>query len=218
MQNIYYKNYFITLLLSFFMIVPLTTLAESYGNEGGEYDEIYDPKHLIEDIIYDVIQTIRRDRARYEDDKEEVYRLVKEVIMPHVNVAKMSTLILGRNKHQFTEEQFTEFVYLFETVTIHSYAMYILEYKDSYSLYFRSTRFNNTRTAATVHMILKLEQNRKVNTHFALYYDKNNATWKIFNLAFEGINYGIVYRNSYNGIIKNHGIDVLLNRLRKKLK
>jgi phospholipid transport system substrate-binding protein len=218
MQNIYYKNYFIALLLSFFMIVPLTTFAESYGRQGGEYDEIYDPKHLIEDIIYDVIQTIRRDRARYEDDKEEVYRLVKEVIMPHVDLAKMSTLILGRNKHQFTEEQFTEFVYLFETVTIHSYAMYILEYKDSYSLYFRFTRFNNTRTAATVHMILKLEQNRKVDTHFALYYDKNNATWKIYNLAFEGINYGIVYRNSYNEIIRNHGIDALLNRLRKKLK
>jgi len=200
------------------MIVPLTTFSESYDRNGGEFDEIYDPKYLIEDVIYDIIRTIRRDRERYEDNKEEVYRLVKEIIMPHVDVAKMSTLILGRNKHQFTEEQFTEFIYLFENITIHSYAMYILDYKDSYSLYFHATRFNNTRTTATVHMILKLEQNRKVTTHFALYYDKNTATWKIFNLAFEGINYGLVYRHSYNDIIKNHGIDVLLNRLRKKLK
>ena len=66
-------------------------------------------------------------------------------------------------------------------------------------------------------MILKLEQNRKVDTHFALYYDKNNATWKIFNLAFEGINYGLVYRNSNNEIIRNHGVDALLDQLRKKL-
>ena len=67
-------------------------------------------------------------------------------------------------------------------------------------------------------MILKLEQNRKVDTHFALYYDENNATWKIFNLAFEGINYGLVYRNSYNEIIRNHGVNILLNQLREKLK
>ena len=216
MQN--YKNYFIALLLSFFMVVPLTAFAESYDRDGGEFDEIYDPKYLIEDVIYDVIRTIRRDRERYEDNKAEVNELVKEKIMPHVDVAKMSTLILNRNRHKFTEEQFTEFIYLFENITIHSYAMYILEYKDSYSLHFRNTRFNDTRTTATVHMILKLEQNRKVDTHFALYYDTNNATWRIFNLAFEGINYGLVYRNSYNEIIKNRGVDALLNKLREKLK
>ena len=69
MQNIYYKHYFIALLFSFFMIVPLTTFAESYDRNGGEFDEIYDPKYLIEDVIYDVIRTIRRDRDRYEDNK-----------------------------------------------------------------------------------------------------------------------------------------------------
>ena len=177
-----------------------------------------DPKYLIEDVIYDVIRAIRRDRKRYEDNREEVNKLVKEKIMPHVDVVKMSTLILGRHKRQFTEEQFAEFIHLFESVTIHSYAMYILDYKDSYSLYFRGTRFNIDRGTATVHMILKLEQNRKVDTQFALYYDNDNDTWKIFNLAFEGINYGLVYRNSYNDIIKNHGIDELLNQLRERLK
>lgn len=175
-----------------------------------------DPKYLIEDVIYDVIRTIRRDRERYDDNRAEVNGLVKEKIMPHVDLVKMSTLILGRHKRQFTEEQFAEFIHLFESVTIHSYAMYILDYKDSYSLYFRGTRFNNERGTATVHMILKLEKNRKVDTEFALYYD--NGTWKIFNLAFEGINYGLVYRNTYNDIIKNHGIDELLNQLRKRLK
>ena len=205
MQN--YRNYVIALLISFFML-PLN------ANDHTERES--DPKYLIEDVIYDVIRAIRRDRERYDDNRAEVNGLVKEKIMPHVDVVKMSTLILGRHKRQFTEEQFTEFIQLFEGVTIHSYAMYILDYKDSYSLYFRGTRFNNERGTATVHMILKLEKNRKVDTEFALYYD--NGTWKIFNLAFEGINYGLVYRNTYNDIIKNHGIDALLKRMRERLK
>ena len=206
-----YKNYITTLLLSFF-ILSFVTVARA--NDHIEQES--DPKYLIEDVIYDVIRTIRRDRERYDDNRAEVNGLVKEKIMPHVDLVKMSTLILGRHKRQFTEEQFAEFIHLFESVTIHSYAMYILDYKDSYSLYFRSTRFNNERGTATVHMILKLEQNRKVDTEFALYYD--NGTWKIFNLAFEGINYGLVYRNTYNDIIKNHGIDALLKRMRERLK
>ena len=215
MRNLFYrtnyKNYIIAVMLGFLgatVVLPLKANDHS--------DEDHDPKYLIEHVIYDVIRAIRRDRERYDDNRAEVNGLVKEKIMPHVDVVKMSTLILGRHKRQFTEEQFTEFIQLFEGVTIHSYAMYILDYKDSYSLYFRSTRFNNERGTATVHMILKLEQNRKVDTEFALYYD--NGTWKIFNLAFEGINYGLVYRNTYNDIIKNHGIDALLKRMRERLK
>ena len=206
-----YKNYIIAAVLGFLGATIMLPLKANDHN-----DENHDPKYLIEDVIYDVIRAIRRDRERYEDNREEVNKLVKEKIMPHVDVVKMSTLILGRHKRQFTEEQFAEFIHLFESVTIHSYAMYILDYKDSYSLYFRGTRFNTDRGTATVHMILKLEQNRKVDTQFALYYD--NDTWKIFNLAFEGINYGLVYRSTYNDIIKNHGIDALLKRMRERLK
>ena len=209
--RINYKNYIIAAMLGF---LGATVVLPLNANDHTERES--DPKYLIEDVIYDVIRTIRRDRERYDDNRAEVNGLVKEKIMPHVDLVKMSTLILGRHKRQFTEEQFAEFIHLFESVTIHSYAMYILDYKDSYSLYFRGTRFNNERGTATVHMILKLEKNRKVDTEFALYYD--NGTWKIFNLAFEGINYGLVYRNTYNDIIKNHGIDELLNQLRKRLK
>ena len=207
-----FKGYIIAAMLGF---LGATVVLPLEAND--HTDENHDPKYLIEDVIYDVIRAIRRDRERYDDNREEVNKLVKEKIMPHVDVAKMSTLILGRHKSQFTEEQFTEFIHLFESITIHSYAMYILDYKDSYSLYFHATRFNDAHTIATVHMILKLEQNRKVDTEFALYYDTNDATWKIFNLAFEGINYGLVYRNSYNDIIKNHGIEALLMQLREKL-
>lgn len=209
--RINYKNYIIAAMLGF---LGATVVLPLNANDHTERES--DPKYLIEDVIYDVIRAIRRDRERYEDNRAEVNGLVKEKIMPHVDVVKMSRLILGRHKRQFTEEQFAEFIHLFERVTIHSYAMYILDYKDSYSLYFRGTRFNNERGTATVHMILKLEKNRKVDTEFALYYD--NGTWKIFNLAFEGINYGLVYRNTYNDIIKNHGIDVLLKQMRERLK
>ena len=207
-----FKGYIIAAMLGFLGATVVLPLEANDHN-----DENHDPKYLIEDVIYDVIRTIRRDRERYDDNKAEINGLVKEKIMPHVDVVKMSTLIIGRNKHRFTEEQFTEFMYLFESITINSYAMYILDYKDSYSLYFRSTRFNDERRTAVVHMILKLEQNRKVNTEFALYYDKNTGTWKIFNLAFEGINYGLVYRKSFNDIIKNQGVEALLTQLREKI-
>jgi phospholipid transport system substrate-binding protein len=134
--------------------------------------------------------------------------------MPHIDMRQMSKLILGNNATLFTQEQFVEFSYLFENITIRSYARYILAYKDSYSLNFDDTVMNNN--TAVVYMKLKIANDQVIHTEFALY--RKNSKWAIINIAIEGINYGLVYRNTYNDIIKNHGVDALLNQLREKLK
>jgi phospholipid transport system substrate-binding protein len=171
--------------------------------------------------MYDVIYAIRRDRERYENNDEEVYKLVKRKIMPHVDVRKMSKIVLGRYWRRMTIEQQTEFMYLFETITTRSYAVYILEYKDSYSLHFNRTIYQNNRASAVVHMILKLEQNREVDTRFALYQSPvsiEEGRWKIFNLSIEGINFGMVYRSTYSSVIRQSGIPGLLDKMRQKLR
>lgn len=213
-----YKRFYILIVISFVLLflVPVV-FAESLYHPYPRYN---DPKHLIEDVLKDVIYAIRRDRERYENNDEEVYKLVKRKLMPHVDVRKMSTIVLGRHWNTMTTEQQNEFMYLFEAITTRSYAVYILEYKDSYSLYFKQTRYHNNRASAVVHMLLKLEQNREVDTKFALYQSPlsvEEGVWKIFNLSIEGINFGIIYRNTYSNIIKQDGIKGLLDDMRKKL-
>jgi phospholipid transport system substrate-binding protein len=211
-----YKRFYILVFISFILLflVPVV-FAESLS------PRYNDPKQLIEDVMYDVIYAIRRDRERYENNDEEVYKLVKRKIMPHVDVRKMSKIVLGRYWRRMTIEQQTEFMYLFETITTRSYAVYILEYKDSYSLHFNRTIYQNNRASAVVHMILKLEQNREVDTRFALYQSPvstEEGRWKIFNLSIEGINFGMVYRSTYSSVIRQSGIPGLLDKMRQKLR
>jgi phospholipid transport system substrate-binding protein len=213
-----YKRFYILVVISFVLLflVPVV-FAESSSHPYPIYN---DPKYLIENVIKDVIYTIRTDRERYENNDEEVYKLVKRKIMPHVDVHKMSKIVLGRYWRRMTIEQQTEFMYLFETITTRSYAVYILEYKDSYSLHFNRTIYQNNRASAVVHMILKLEQNREVDTRFALYQSPvsiEEGRWKIFNLSIEGINFGMVYRSTYSSVIRQSGIPGLLDKMRQKL-
>jgi phospholipid transport system substrate-binding protein len=208
-----YKRFYILVFISsvLLFLVPVA-FAESLS------PRYNDPKQLIEDVMYDVIYTIRTDRERYENNDEEVYKLVKRKIMPHVDVRKMSKIVLARHWRQMTIEQQTEFMYLFETITTRSYAVYILEYKDSYSLHFKRTIYHNNGERAVVHMILKLEQNREVDTRFALYQSPTAIDkWKIYNLSIEGINFGIVYRSTYSSVIRQSGIEGLLDKMRQKL-
>ena len=168
-----------------------------------------DPKLLISAITYSAILELRS------NDDVDPHELVERILMPHVDVLKMSKLILGRNWNQFTIEQQEEFALLFETTLKAMYAAYLLQYKDTMAITFRPTSFNTNRTRAGVKMMLHLSATSKVNTRFLLYVIEGN--WKIYNFSIDGINFGIIYRNTYKQLINNLGIEGVLNRMREKL-
>ena len=190
------------------MFIAYNVFANSDGWRHGETQE-EDPKILISGIMHSAVLELRS------DEDVDPHELVERLLMPHVDVPKMSKLILGRNWNQFTTEQQEEFAFLFETILKKMYAAYLLEYKDTMALTFRSTGFNTNRTRANVHMLLHLSATSKVNTRFLLYVVED--IWKIYNFSIDGINFGIIYRNTYKQLINNLGIDGTLERMREKL-
>ena len=202
------KEFFIPLCLLVILVLGARAFANSDGWRHGETQE-EDPKILISGIMHSAVLELRS------DEDVDPHELVERLLMPHVDVPKMSKLILGRNWNQFTTEQQEEFAFLFETILKKMYAAYLLEYKDTMALTFRSTGFNTNRTRANVHMMLHLSATSKVNTRFLLYVVED--IWKIYNFSIDGINFGIIYRNTYKQLINNLGIDGTLERMREKL-
>tara|TARA_B100001013_G_scaffold80422_1_gene43319 strand:- start:237 stop:875 length:639 start_codon:yes stop_codon:yes gene_type:complete len=202
------KEFFIPLCLLVILVLGARAFANSDGWRHGETQE-EDPKILISGIMHSAVLELRS------DEDVDPHELVERLLMPHVDVPKMSKLILGRNWNQFTTEQQEEFAFLFETILKKMYAAYLLEYKDTMALTFRSTGFNTNRTRANVHMLLHLSATSKVNTRFLLYVVED--IWKIYNFSIDGINFGIIYRNTYKQLINNLGIDGTLERMREKL-
>ena len=202
------KEFFIPLCLLVILVLGARAFANSDGWRHGETQE-EDPKILISGIMHSAVLELRS------DEDVDPHELVERLLMPHVDVPKMSKLILGRNWNQFTTEQQEEFAFLFETILKKMYAAYLLEYKDTMALTFRSTGFNTNRTRANVHMLLHLSATSKVNTRFLLYV--TDGIWKIYNFSIDGINFGIIYRNTYKQLINNLGIDGTLERMREKL-
>ena len=135
--------------------------------------------------------------------------------MPHGDVLKMSKLILGRKWNERTTEQQEEFAFLVAATLQTMYAAYLIEYKDTMALTFRPTGFNTNHTRANVHMLLHLSATNKVHTRFLLY--ATEGIWKIYNFSIDGINFGIIYRNTYKQLINNLGIEGVLNGMREKL-
>ena len=202
------KEFFIPLCLLVILVLGARAFANSDGWRHGETQE-EDPKILISGIMHSAVLELRSDE---EVDPQE---LVERILMPHVDALKMSKLILGRNWNQFTTEQQEEFALLFETTLNKMYAAYLLEYKDTMAITFRPTSFNTNRTRAGVKMRLHLTATTKVDTIFLLHVVEGK--WYIYNFSIDGINFGIIYRNTYKQLINNLGIEGVLERMREKL-
>ena len=191
------------------MFIAYNVFANGDGWRHGENQE-EDPKILISGIMHSAILELRS-----EEEEVDPHELVERILMPHVDVLKMSKLILGRNWNLFTIEQQEEFALLFETTLKAMYAAYLLQYKDTMAITFRPTSFNTDRTRAGVKMRLHLTATTKVDTIFLLHV--TNRRWKIYNFSIDGINFGIIYRNTYKQLINNLGIEGVLERMREKL-
>ena len=175
----------------------------------GQDVEQKDPKLLISAITYSAILELRA------NEDVDPHELVERILMPHVDVLKMSKLILGRNFSRMTLEQQEEFALLFETTLKAMYAAYLLQYKDTMAITFRPTSFNTDSTRAAVKMRLHLTVQTKVDTTFLLH--NLEGKWYIYNFSIDGINFGIVYRNTYAQLIRSLGIEGVLERMREKL-
>ena len=197
---------FLIILLSPY-VLPSSNASSNEWRHGETQEE--DPKILISGIMHSAVLELRS------EEEIDPHELVERILMPHVDVLKMSKLILGQNWNRLTIEQQEEFAFLIETTLNKMYAAYLLEYKDTMALTFKSTGYNTNRTRANVHMILHLSATKKVNTRFLLYVVEGK--WKIYNFAIDGINFGIIYRNTYKELINNLGIEGTLKRMREKL-
>ena len=131
----------------------------------------------------------------------------KRNIISYVDTNKMARIILGTNRINFSKEQMNDFVNMFEIIIVKSYNNYILNSDRKIDLL--SSRYSGN--IAIVNGRLD-----GLGVKFMLYLDKHQE-WKIYNLAIDGINYGLLYRTIYKESIEMCGVEDFLLKLRKKL-
>ena len=131
----------------------------------------------------------------------------KRNIISYVDTNKMARIILGTNRINFSKEQMNDFVNMFEIIIVKSYNNYVLNSDRKIDLL--SSRYSGN--IAIVNGRLD-----GLGVKFMLYLDKHQE-WKIYNLAIDGINYGLLYRTIYKESIEMCGVEDFLLKLRKKL-
>jgi phospholipid transport system substrate-binding protein len=144
---------------------------------------------------------------------QERYDIIEEIVAKHLNSPLISKVILSRYWKTLNEQSQTDFINLFNQLTISTYV-------DRFDT-FNGETFKNIA-------IEQMKENRfMVKTKFVRSNDdpvsfnyivqNDNDTWKIISVIANGINDLALKRADYSAVIKDRGFDALLASLKEKI-
>ena len=170
------------------------------------------PLELVHKTADDVLTVLKADDS-IQQDKEKIYKLAEEKILPNFDLDRISMLVLGKTWRKINEDQQQQFKSEFKTMLLRTYAVALGKYKDQ-EIDFKPMRMEPTDKKATVKTQIIQDGAQPISVDYTL--AKKDDEWKVFDIVIEGVSLVTNYRSQFASEIKNNGIDSLITKLAEK--
>ena len=170
------------------------------------------PLELVHKTADDVLAVLKADDS-IQQDKEKIYKLAEEKILPNFDLDRISMLVLGKTWRKINEDQQQQFKSEFKTMLLRTYAVALGKYKDQ-EIDFKPLRMEPTDKQATVKTQIIQDGAQPISVDYTL--AKKDDEWKVFDIVIEGVSLVTNYRSQFASEIKNNGIESLITKLAEK--
>lgn len=178
-------------------LISLTAQAES-------------PNTVIEEAAMLLDQAIEGRLDEFAKDKEALYALIDEILLPRFDRRYAAQLVLSRHWRTASEEDRERFVNAFYNHLMHMYAEAVLEF-DLANLDVLPFRGDESKKRTTVKTIVVLEDGTRVPVNYGMV--KRETGWLMFDVTIEGISYIRNFKAEVNAEIQAEGLDGVIKRL-----
>lgn len=165
------------------------------------------PGQVVKKTI-DKVLTVLGDSSLSEDQKQQ---FIYQTVSKQIDFNSMSRRILATNWDTATNQQQAEFVFLFEKILLNDYWARIKNYTGERVEYYAVSI--DREKFATVDTVI-IREGTSVEIPITYRMELNGGEWKAYDFLVESLSLVQNYRREYQAIIKNHGIDGLLEQLK----
>ena len=169
-----------------------------------------DPGQIVKKTVDQVLEVLRDDTLNETEKKQRISELAKQ----RINFKDMSRRILAVNWRKASEEQRTEFTFLFQEILLNTYWIRMSQYAGERVEYIAVSK--NEDDYATVDTIIVRDQD-SVEIPLSYRMKRFVNIWYAYDFTVEYLSLVQSYRNEYRATIKNHGIDGLLDLMRQEV-
>ncbi|MBT3504835.1 MAG: ABC transporter substrate-binding protein [Piscirickettsiaceae bacterium] len=205
MLKLFVKPVWFTLLLAM-----VTTLF--FSSSAVMADEtVSEPQALVKDASDRMLQALKDNEDKIEEDPRFVYGLVDDILLPNFDFAKMSKLALGKNWRKANTAQRERFIGEFRLLLVRTYTTAMLEYSDE-EIVFLPFRDDLAKKRVKVAMEILQPGGPSIPMALSMYLNKQNA-WKVYDVKIDGISLVTNYRSTFAAEIRQGGMEKLIDNL-----
>jgi phospholipid transport system substrate-binding protein len=176
-------------------------------------DPAASPLELLQKTSDDVIRVLKAKADELEKNPEQIYELVNQYIIPHLDDVTMAKLALGKNWKKASREEKIEFVEQFRTLLVRTYGKSLLEYRNQ-TINFSPLRLDEGDDRVEVKSEVQQPGAPSIPVNYRMRLKDNE--WKVYDLSIDGVSLVTSYRGTFAQEVRKGGIAGLLQLLRDK--
>jgi len=170
---------------------------------------------LIKNTAEQVLKALEEQQEQLKKDPNHVYKLVDEIILPHLDFEKMAKLALGKNWRKANKSQQKEFTQAFRQLLVRTYSKSLNEYTGQKVIYL-PFRMKAGETKVTVKTEIDQKSGFPIPIDYSLFI-KGDA-WKVYDIKIDGLSLVTNYRGSFAKEVRANGMAALIKKLQDKNK
>lgn len=169
------------------------------------------PERVIQQISERLLAIFVQEQERLKSDPAHLYELANDVLVPHIDFSKVSSLVLGKHWSRATPNQQEAFRTQFQRLLVRTYSTAFTGLKE-WEIRFLPTRTGNSgvNTAVRTQLLLPRLEPMEVLYHMHL----KDGNWMAYDVKIDGISLVTNYRTSFNREVRSVGLDGLIRKMR----
>ncbi len=187
---------------AWFAAVAMLTLA---GHASAQ-----SPNEVIGEASQMLADQLAERRDEFAADKDALYAMVNDIILPRFDRRYAAQLVLGRNWRSANEDQREAFIDAFYNSLLRQYADGVLEF-DQDRIKILPFRGDESKPRVVVKTTVRLNDGTQVPVDYGLV--RRDTGWMVFDVVIEGISYVRNFRAEVNSEIQSSSLDAVIERL-----
>ena len=171
------------------------------------------PDELVKKTADEVLTAVKSDKDIQSGDQKKIFALAEEKILPYFNFDRVSRMVLGKHWREASKEQQAAFQREFRSLLLRTYASALSKYQNQ-TIEFKPLRMRPNDTNVTVETQILQPGGQPIGVDYAL--EKSGDSWKVYDIAIEGVSLVTNYRGQFSNEIRQSGIDGLIKKLSEK--
>lgn len=174
-----------------------------------------DPIKMLENVTTNVMVKLKKNTQTLKYDPKDVYTIIDNVILPHVDFSEMARWVVGRNAwYKADSSTRISFVGEFKTYVVKNYTHFLVKFRNEKIKFFPLREDIKNQKDIQISSQIQREGAAPIRMDYRLILQKD--AWKVYDIVIEGVSLLEGYQAQFANTVRDGGVEALIDEIRRR--